>query len=273
MKNAVTIDMLEIIFQHRNKAYGAYQLRRDYNKHLLRAFLLGVSFLVVLFCLPKLANAITSVAVEKPEIIICDFSTKLDIETPPPPPVQPPTPPPPTRATVQYVPPLIQQDDEVQDVEPQKVMDELVDDNADIDKADVQGNGEAPPTDDAFDKGIQLIDPPKKVSEENVFETFDIQKMPSFPGGDLELQKFLRDNIKYPSIAREYNIQGTVALSFVINKDGRISNIDILKDPGGGCGKEALRVVGEMPKWTPGEANGNPVKVRFTLPVKFRLTN
>jgi protein TonB len=95
--------------------------------------------------------------------------------------------------------------------------------------------------------------------------------MPSFPGGDAAMMAYLRDNIVYPASARETNIMGTVALRFVVGVDGSISDIAILKDPGGGCGKEAVRVLKSMPTWIPGEANGNPVKVRFTMPVRFIL--
>ena len=110
-----------------------------------------------------------------------------------------------------------------------------------------------------------------KVVEEKEYQIFDIQKPPSFPGGERELLKYLAENIKYPPLARENNIQGSVALSFVIQKDGSVSDVSVLKDIGGGCGKEAVRVVNGMPKWSPGEANGHPVKVRYTLPVRFKL--
>ena len=83
--------------------------------------------------------------------------------------------------------------------------------------------------------------------------------------------KFLSKNIEYPTLAKENNIQGVVALTFVVGKDGAVSDVQVVKDIGGGCGKEAVRVVKAMPKWVPGEANGNAVKVRFTLPVRFRL--
>jgi TonB family protein len=106
---------------------------------------------------------------------------------------------------------------------------------------------------------------------EKTYEIFDIQTIPEFPGGQTALQQFLADNIRYPALARENNIQGTVVLSFVIDKDGSANNISVLRDPGGGCGKEAARVVSLMPRWTPGQANGKPVRVKYTLPVRFRL--
>lgn len=265
-------DMLDIIFQNRNKAYGAYQLRRSYNEYLMRGFFFGLSFLILLFLLPKLVKAVSGALADKPVEVEIEMGAPPDLSTdvPPPPPPPPPTPPPPTRTTVQFVPPIIKKDEEVQKDEPKKDIEELQEEKADIGKADVKGNDDAPP--ETFDnpKELEVVEP-VKVVEDKVYETFDIQKMPSFPGGEAELQKFLRDNINYPAIARENNIQGTAALSFVVGKDGSISSVTILKEPGGGCGKEAVRVVNSMPKWTPGEANGNPVKVKFTLPVRFRL--
>ena len=266
-------DMLDIIFEDRNKAYGAYHLRRSYTTYLMRAFAFGVLFLFLLFMLPRIMGAVSEAMKKaKPVEVEIEMGAPPDLDPtpPPPPPPPPPTPPPPTRTTVQFVPPVIKKDDEVQEEEPKKSIEELQETKADIGKTDQKGNDEAPP--ETFDNPSELeVVEPVRAEPEKVYETFDIQKLPSFPGGEAELQKFLRDNISYPAIARENNIQGTVALSFVVNKDGSISGITVLKDPGGGCGKEAVRVVGQMPKWTPGEANGNPVKVKFTLPVRFRL--
>lgn len=268
-------DMLDIIFTNRNRAYGAYDLRRSYPKYLGRALLFGLLLLLFLFVLPYILSAVSGILAErnKPVDVEVEMGPPPDInpnDPPPPPPPPPPTPPPPTRTTVQFVPPVIKKDEEVQEEEPKKTIEELEEVKADIGKNDQKGNDEAPP--ETFDnpKELEAVEP-VKVVEDKVYEQFDIQKLPSFPGGDAELQKFLRDNIKYPPIARENNIQGTVALSFVVGRDGTISSVQILKDPGGGCGKEAVRVVESMPKWSPGEANGNPVKVKFTLPVRFRL--
>ena len=101
------------------------------------------------------------------------------------------------------------------------------------------------------------------------FTTF--QTPPSFPGGEAKLLQFLADNIQYPLAAIRKNIQGTVAMTFVVEKDGAVTNATVVKDIGKGCGEEALRVVNAMPLWTPGLVDDEPVKVRFTLPVRFRL--
>ena len=96
-------------------------------------------------------------------------------------------------------------------------------------------------------------------------------EIPSFPGGDPALFKFLASNMQYPDAAKKNNIQGVVALTFVVEKDGSVSNVTILRDIGRGCGAEAARVVEMMPRWSPGVVDGAAVRVRYTLPVRFKL--
>jgi len=266
-------DVLDIIFADRNKAYGAYQLRRAYPKTVGRALITGLLLLGFLFVLPNILDAVRDLGPkEKPIDVIAELGPPPDIDPnnpPPPPPPPPPTPPPPTRTTVKFVPPVIKKDEEVVDEKPPAV-EELIEEKADIGTETKQGNDEAAPTIDENPSELQIIEQPKVV-EEKTYELFDIQKPPSFPGGDGELMKFLAKNIEYPTLAKENNIQGVVALTFVVGKDGSVTDVQVVKDIGGGCGKEAVRVVKSMPKWVAGEANGNPVKVRFTLPVRFRL--
>lgn len=97
------------------------------------------------------------------------------------------------------------------------------------------------------------------------------QLAPEFPGGEEKMMRYVSNNIKYPKKAKKRGVQGTAVVSFVVNKDGSISDIRILKDPGEGCGEEAARVVREMPKWNPGSMDDHPVKVRYTFPLRFRL--
>jgi periplasmic protein TonB len=268
-------DMLDIIFANRNKTYGAYELRRSYNKILGRALGFGLLLILLGFAFPYIMSAVGAlVPKEKPIDVVAELGPPPDIDpnTPPPPPPPPvETPPPPTRTTVKFVPPVVKKDEEVQEEEPKKAIEELKEIKDDIGKEDKKGNDEAAPTIEENPSELAVVEEPKKVVEDKTYEMFDIQKPPSFPGGEKELQKFLAENIKYPALARENNIQGNVALTFVVGKDGSVTDIAILKDIGGGCGKEAVRVVNSMPKWIPGEANGNSVKVRFTLPVRFRL--
>lgn len=95
--------------------------------------------------------------------------------------------------------------------------------------------------------------------------------MPEFPGGEAALFRFLSNNIRYPAAARETGISGTVFLSFVVERNGSISNVEVLRGVGGGCSEEAVRVVKMMPSWNPGMQGGRYVRVKFTMPVKFVL--
>ena len=99
------------------------------------------------------------------------------------------------------------------------------------------------------------------------------ETMPEFPGGDAALMRFLSENMKYPSTAKETGISGIVYITFVVEPDGKVSSIAVLRGVAGGCTEEALRVVGEMPDWTPGKQRSKPVRVRMNLPVKFVLRN
>lgn len=105
--------------------------------------------------------------------------------------------------------------------------------------------------------------------EEEIFLV--VEEDAEFPGGLEALSKYLSENIKYPQLAKENNITGRVFVSFVVEKDGRVGNIKILRDIGGGCGAEAVRVVKAMPKWKPGKQRGKPVRSQFNLPVNFDL--
>lgn len=108
-------------------------------------------------------------------------------------------------------------------------------------------------------------------TDDRVYEMFDVQTPPKFPDGEKELLRYLSQNIQYPEKARKKSTAGTVILTFVVNKDGSISDVNTVKDIGNGCGEEAARVVTAMPNWTPGELHGNVVRVRFTLPIRFTL--
>ena len=110
---------------------------------------------------------------------------------------------------------------------------------------------------------------PQAAALEDVFVVVEVD--PEFPGGMEALYHYLSSNIKYPTQAKQEKIQGTVFVSFVIEKDGSVSNIKVLRDIGGGCGQEAVRVVQQMPKWKPGRQRGQRVRTQYNLPIKFTL--
>jgi periplasmic protein TonB len=264
-------DMLDIIFQERNRSYGAYQLRRDYPAYVGRAILIGLGIIVLAYAIPTILEKVSEFT-EKPKIDVeMEMGPPPDIDpnTPPPPPPPPPvTPPPPTRTTQKFVPPVVKKDEEVAEKEPLKDLEELKNDK-DIGKDDKKGNDEAPPEieDNPTDEVVESKEAPKV--DNTVYEF--VEKNPAFPGGEAELLGFLAKNIKYPQFAQESSIQGRVYVQFVVERDGSVSEVKAVRDIGGGCGKEAERVVRSMPKWSPGEQNGRPVRVKYTLPVLFAL--
>ena len=109
----------------------------------------------------------------------------------------------------------------------------------------------------------------EEVVEQEIFQI--VEEMPAFPGGEAKLMEYVGKNIKYPQIARETGIQGRVFIGFVVEPDGSVSNVKLLRGIGGGCDEEAMRVVKSMPKWKPGKQRGKAVRVQYMLPVNFRL--
>ncbi|MBK6965185.1 MAG: energy transducer TonB [Bacteroidales bacterium] len=109
----------------------------------------------------------------------------------------------------------------------------------------------------------------EEVAEAEIFTV--VEESPSFPGGDEARIRFLTENIKYPQIARESSISGTVYVTFVVEKNGNVTDVRVLRGIGGGCDEEAVRVIKAMPKWSPGKQRGKPVRVQFNMPIKFTL--
>lgn len=121
------------------------------------------------------------------------------------------------------------------------------------------------------DTEIQMVEEKEEEAVEEPEIFLIVEKMPSFPGGEGALVKYLSNNIKYPPIARENGITGTVYLTFVVDPSGAVKDVKVLRGIGGGCDEEAMRVVKAMPKWSPGQQRGKNVSVQYNLPVKFTL--
>ena len=147
------------------------------------------------------------------------------------------------------------------------VIEVVADDKEDIKEV----NFSAEVTDDT--KNIEItpvvVEEEEDEAETQIFTV--VENDPEFPGGMEALYKYLAQNIKYPQLARDNGITGKVYVTFVVERDGSIANPKVLRDIGGGCGQEAIRVVKSMPKWTPGKQRGKAVRVQFNLPVNFSL--
>lgn len=121
---------------------------------------------------------------------------------------------------------------------------------------------------------IEMMDIPVAEEEEEVIEPeiFTIvEEMPTYPGGESEMYAYLKDNMEYPELAKDAGIQGIVFVSFVIEQDGSIDDVKVLRGIGGGCDEEAIRVVENMPHWNPGKQRAKPVRVQFNMPIRFVL--
>ena len=116
---------------------------------------------------------------------------------------------------------------------------------------------------------VETVDSLQTNDSDDVFVFVEVQ--PVFPGGDDARPKYLRENIHYPKDAKEAGIQGTVYVSFIIEKDGRVTNVKVLRGIGGGCDKESVRVISNMPNWTPGTQRGKAVRVQYNMPIRFVL--
>jgi periplasmic protein TonB len=262
-------DALDIVFANRNRAYGAYQLRREYPNTLGRALGIALLLIAAFLIIPRILTAFSGIVMEKdPAIIIYEPKCDIKIEIPPPV-LNPPSAPP--KASIAYKPPVVAPDNEVPEEKPQDVQ-SVLEDPREVGTKTIEGPEEGPPTLDPNGAGQGVIETPKP-PEDDPLDAFSVNKMPSFPGGESEMFKWIYKQVIYPEMAREAGTEGSVVLTFVVGKDGGISDIAVVKTPAGGgiLGKEAVRVIQAMPKWSPGEANGHPVKVRFTLPLRFSL--
>ena len=143
---------------------------------------------------------------------------------------------------------------------------EIVDDN--VETKDIEINAEVDQQ-EVIEEYVPVEVEEEEVQEQEIFQI--VEEMPAYPGGDQKLMEYVAKNIKYPQIARETGIQGRVFVGFVVEPDGSVSNVKVLRGIGGGCDEEAMRVVKSMPKWKPGKQRGKAVRVSYMLPVNFKL--
>jgi periplasmic protein TonB len=260
----------EIVFEHRNKEYGAYLLRTTYTTSLSKATFIGVSF----FLLMLLANFIFARrGEEKGRIIDVDLTAKNIPDEPQPiiEKIKEPEPPKEVEQLkeVKYITlEVVKNTENESPPPPQSEIDDAVIGTENKDGKAVTSIAETPPV-EAPPAIIKAVLEP----EESNAPFLTVEEKPSFIGGDKEMYKFLSNNLKYPSAAQRANIQGKVFLKFIVEKDGSISGVETMKGIGFGCDEEAARVVKLMPKWIAGRQNGRNVRVFFTLPVFFRLDN
>jgi protein TonB len=267
----VTLD--DMVFENRNKEYGAYYLRKNYKSYINRAMVYGIGLFMLVFggaytyqnyILPNLNKEdLTEVEIDLSKMQEEKPEDPLVIPPPPPP---PPVEPPPEVAQIKFLPPEPKKDEEVLVEEPPppaEKIEKAVISNKTVEGADVVEAFIPPPPEEVK---IVAIEKPK---EEEIFTA--VEQNPEFPGGISEMYKFLGNNIKYPASAQRANVAGRVFVKFVVEKDGSIGNVEVLKGIGFGCDEEAIRVIKSMPKWNPGRQNGKNVRVFYNMPVVYKL--
>lgn len=263
--------MDDIVFEGRNKAYGAFHLRRLYDKHMTRAMIVGMLFFLLVVSSPQIISMIKGFMPDKQDDLVMKEVTlaeppPIDPKKPPPPP-PPKVDPPPIKDQIKFVPPVVKKDEEVKEEEPPPpTVEEIKDKEIATETKEGEEGGV-----DASLLGDEPSAPPvlEEPKEEEPFAY--VEQMPTFPNGTEAMYKYIYDKIKYPAIARENGISGQVIVQFVVSKEGEIQKAKVVRGIGGGCNEEALRVVNGMPRWKPGMHNGRAVPVTFTLPIKFVL--
>ncbi len=260
-------DYLDIIFDKRNKTYGGYELRRNYDSRMKKAGGFVILSVAGLFGIFLLTAARDGQPLLKPTCVL----TLTDIKTILPPVVlpkiipPPPSPPPAqTKANI-FTPPKIVD----KDIPPESMMTPVKDmHNAQPGLANTTGDStgisSVPATEHGNGTSVASLS-----SNASGKPMIIVDQMPEFAGN---MGDYLNKHLRYPDAAREQGIEGRVVIEFVVNEDGTVTSARVARSIGGGCDEEALRIVNSMPKWKPGKQNGMPVKVLFTLPIKFVLS-
>lgn len=270
----ISSDWVDLVFEGRNKAYGAYRLRKSTTKRNILAMVAVVILLIVAFIILTVKNfvdeqrakvAMTQVAeltnYDQPKKKAEVKQKKVEVE--PEREVER------VKSSIKFTAPVIKKDEEVKPDEELKTQDELMSTKTAIGTFDVKGNDDANGEILKAKEVIAEPEPPKHEEENKVFDI--VEQQPLFPGGPAALMKYLSENTKYPVVAQENGVQGRVTVQFVVEKDGSISDVHVLRGVDPSLDKEAVRVVKSMPRWTPGKQNGITVRVNYRVPVLFRL--
>lgn len=270
----ISNEWTDLVFEGRNQAYGAYKLRKGTAKRNVWALIivgLAAALLYLGLQLQKMAEANKKVentqAVELAKLNIEKKEAKVEkkeiIKQEPEKVVEQ------VKSSVKFTAPIIKKDSEVKEEDEIK-LDEVQKSDKAVGAFTVEGNDEVGGAVLKAKEDIAAPEPPKHVVEETKIFTV-VEQMPMFPGGYGALMGYLRDNIHYPTVAAENGVQGRVVVGFVVERDGSITDVNILRGVDPSLDREAMRVVKSMPKWTPGKQNGSAVRVKYQVPVSFRL--
>ncbi|MFZ4435604.1 MAG: energy transducer TonB [Flavobacterium psychrophilum] len=250
-------EWLDIVFEGRNKSYGAYDLRKSDTKTTTRALILGAVIFAFLVSIPLLASLIPESSDDDMNMDKKIITVKMPPKDKPKENIPPPPPPPPKVDQVKFVKPVVAKAEEVVE-EPPKIK-EIVDKK--LGAETIKGDPDA-------ELSVEPVGNGDVVEEDNnIYNTAGIEVKPDFPGGIEKFYKFVGKNYQVPE---EEGLKGKVFVSFVVEKDGSLTDIKVIRDIGYGTGKEAIRVLRSCPRWNPGEQNGKKVRVLYSLPINIQ---
>jgi protein TonB len=261
-------DILDLVFENRNKAYGAYELRKTYNKRITTALLITAGIALLIFLASFIANTINARAakMEIKEVVLENIPQEEEKKVEPPPPPPPKTEPPKVEMT-KFTPPKIVEDQEVkkEDIPPE--VEKLEDTKIDVTSQEgIKDEGLAAPPPDA---GKQVVEAPKVEDENKIFEKVEVEA--EFPGGTAAWRRYLERNLNSNAPIEEGAPTGsyTVIVKFIVDKQGNISDVKALTNHGYGMEAEAVRAIKRGPKWTPAIQNGRNVNAYRQQPITF----
>ena len=255
-----TNQWLDIVFEGKNKTYGAYELRKSNTKTTVRALIIGAVLFSVLVAAPLIMSLLPDSSGDDDSLDTKIVTMKLPPKKEEPKKDLPPPPPPPPKVDqVKFVKPVVAKAEEVTE-EPPKIT-EIKDKK--LGNETIKGDPDAELTVEPVGTGPAAV-----VEEDNsIYNTAGIEVKPDFPGGMEKFYKFVGNNYQTPE---EDGLKGKVYVTFVVEKDGSLTDIKVIRDIGYGTGKEAIRVLNKCPKWTPGEQNGKKVRVLYSLPITIQ---
>ena len=270
---------VEMVFAGKNKEYGAYQLRKGTSGRNIKSLLILViaaalvgGFLAWKVIEQKQAEE-QQAYMEAMELAKLQQQAKKEEKKKEPvkPKIEPKKEIPVARETQKFTAPVIKKDELVKEENQVKQMDKL-DDKVAVGAEDKEGVKDRTVEAVRSEIAVAAPPPPPAPKPEVATKVFDVvEEMPSFPGGKGALMSYLNSNVKYPVVAQENGVQGRVIVSFVVERDGSISDVKVARSVDPSLDREAQRVVKSMPRWTPGKQNGQTVRVKYTVPVVFRL--
>lgn len=254
----------ELVFQGRNKEYGAYKMRSESDKRHFWAMIIVAGVALVGFNIPKLISLVKPNQIENSYGSIEFAPIDNEAEKPAVQKVEPVAPPPEFIKTIRFVAPVITEDVNVKETEEMPSQEKLTNLAGVISTENVEGSVNGKVYKENWKEAVTGT-----ITKDEVY--INIEQMPVFPGGEKELLSYIGKNLKYPIIDQENNVQGKVILRFVVSKTGMVDKVEVLRSLSRTADSEAIRVVKSLPKFIPGRQNGANVSVWFTLPVTFKL--